>query len=449
MDKSSDPPHLGLLQEAENLKEWLEAHSVETVRVVWCDLFGLARGKRYSKETFLKNLQQGFSFSQASLCMNLRGQTVTDSPEDVWPNIYARPDLSTLHLLPYERNTAQVIADLYTSEGKPLEESPRGVLSRIAQKLALLGWDVLLGLELEFYLFDERSQPLARSPQVYRLLSPAQETSFLETLQENLREMGLGVDSLSAEDSPSQFEVTLLEQGALKAGDSAFIAKNTIKEIAHRQGLQATFLSKPLPGQSGNGFHLHQTLLDTEGRPLFYLTPCHPLPPQFASFLAGQLEDLPYLSAIYLPTINAYKRVLLRGAGPLVGAWGWDNRTVALRVLTNSQGVLRLENRVAGGEANPYLVIAVALAGGLRGVVESLTPPPPCSGSAYFTEGEEVISLPSSLAQALENLQRRPYVAEYLGPNTLKRYLQLKQDEVYRYERFISDWEKEEYLPFL
>lgn len=447
MDRSPDSPHLGLFQEAENLKEWLEVHAIETVRVIWCDLFGLARGKRYSKETFLKNHQQGFSFSQAALHMNLRGQTVTDSPEDVWPNIYARPDFSTLHLLPYEPHTAQVIADLYTAEGKPLEESPRGVLSRVAQKLTLLGWDILLGLELEFYVFDEQSQPITQSSQVYRLLSPPKETSFLETLQENLRKMGLGVDSLSAEDSPSQFEVTLLERGLLKAGDSAFIAKNAIKEIAHRQGLQATFLSKPLPGQSGNGFHFHQTLLDKEGQPLFHLLPCHPLPPQFASFLAGQLEDLPYLSAIYLPTINAYKRVLLRGVGPLVGAWGWDNRTVALRVLTDAQGVLRLENRVAGGEANPYLVIAGALAGGLRGVAEALTPPPPCSESAYFAK--EAIPLPSNLAQALENLQKRPYIAEYLGPNTLKRYLQLKQDEVYRYERFISDWEKEEYLPFL
>jgi len=443
--------------ESENISrvaEFFNTHQVKAVRVVWCDMHGLARGKVVSREKFFDELKQGITFSIAPLFMNLRGEVVDpqgEASQTGWTSCFAVPDLSTFRLSPRDPHIAEVICCLQQGDGRPIPFLPREVLSRVKSRCEAMGYSALIGSELEFYLLDgEAATTFPPGKNCYRLIQGRQEHSFLTALQRMMEVAGMNFEASMSEDGPGQFEIVLYPTEALQQADEVFRARHLVKALAAEQGLTATFLSKPLSGESGSGYHIHQTLTTVpKGRCVFDAS-------QFGAeadrhiecFVAGQLSHLPEVCAFLLPTVNAYKRVLTRGALPLSLTWGEDNRTVALRVVCRGSENARVENRVLAGEANPYLAIAASLAAGLQGIKDNAVPPPPVTDNA-FERDTQAPPLPMDLGEALHQLAGSDFAREWLGEEVVRHFLCLKQDEWNRYRRAVTDWEKQEYLAFL
>jgi glutamine synthetase len=481
---------------------FLQHHQIQTVRVEWPDLHGLARGKYLSADHFLESLRTGVPFASASLHMDIKGDTPPLPPDlkletgnlklEAWPNLFALPDLNTLRLLPHEPNTAHVLADLFWQSGSPVAQSPRFALQQVVQRFHQAGFQPLLGAEIEFYLLPLTTdhRPLATDHQVHRLLHSPAENAFFSDLSPYLALLGVQCETSSAEDGPGQFELALSPLDPLSLADAAFLARNAVKEIASRHSLSATFLSKPFPDCAGSGFHLHQSLTSPDSRlPSNEKTDApscwaHLDSRLLDSFTAGQLSLLPDACALYLPTVNSYKRLHTRGPLPLSATWGIENRTVALRLiqspttrhseraysakaaaaakagseesrpsasqtprLSDSQ-TLRLENRLPAGEANPYLVAAIALASGLYGIQNNLQPPAPVSHNAYQkpAKGRQI---PPTLRHALTRLNNSKILPRLLPPELLSLFHALKSQELLAFESSTTDWELRSYLPWL
>jgi len=449
---------------AEGANAFLEQNEIELVRVEWPDLHGLARGKCLSTSHFLDCLPSGVPFASIALHMDVKGDATplpTAASKQGWPNFFAHPDLSTLHLLPHEPHTAQVLSDLFYLDGSPVTQSPRFALREVVRAFNDAGFQPIVGAEIEFYLLPSQN-PLSSPPaphQVNHLLFSLPEPSFFSDLHRYLDLVGVTCETCSAEDGPSQFEICLSPQDPLSLADTSLLVKNVVKQLAAHHSLTATFLSKPFPESAGSGFHLHQSLLSPDSQPLFS-SDCGPLdfrPSGLClNFIAGQLSLLPDACAFYLPTVNAYKRIHTRGPFPLSATWGIENRTVALRVVGDSPSscgersrtALRLENRLIAGEANPYLLTAVALASGLFGIQHRLQPPPPVAHNAY-DKRTRAHPLPPTLRQALDCLKKSKTLPTLLPPDLIRLFLALKSQELSSFESSTTDWEKSTYLPWL
>ncbi len=430
-----------------------ESWKTKIVRVEWSDLHGLARGHRLALSRFLDGWRDGFGFSSAAMEMDLQGETTrADSPEKRhgWPTFHALPLPETLLRFPLEASTAQVLAEPQMVDGSPVAFAPRTALRRILQTLLARGYSLRVGMEFEFYLLNAKGEPLGPGRQAYRTRCGPEEDGFREDLQGLLGAMGFDIETAILEDGPGQFEITMKAGAPLVVADSAFRVKNLIKEAATKRGLLATFISKPLTHEAGSGLHLHQQLCDLDGRSLFHDPDApHGMSALMRDWLSGQLALMAPACAFYLPTVNAYKRLRTRGQGPISATWGIDNRTAAARTLGKGDS-LRFENRVPGGEANPYLVIAAAIAGGMYGLEESPPLPPMLEGSAYDHERDaETAILPNSLRDSLAALCDSRELTERLGPELVERFVALKQGEEDRYERTVTDWERAEYFEYL
>ncbi|NCO36501.1 MAG: hypothetical protein AUJ92_01805 [Armatimonadetes bacterium CG2_30_59_28] len=443
--------------DAESLKQvadFFAAHGVKVVKVIWCDLHGLARGKVISTKKFFDELHQGITFSIAPLYMNLLGEVVDlhgDASRTGWTSCFASPDMSTLRLCALDPDTAEVICHLKDRARVVIPHLPRVVLARMLAFCAEMGFRACIGSELEFYLLDgEADTTLPPGKNCYRLIHGRQEQSFLSAVQAKLSATGINYEASMSEDGPGQFEIVLYQTPAMKHADDVFRTRSLVKSIAAGQGLTATFLSKPVTGESGSGYHIHQTLsAEADGRSIFdasqFGEEAHR---RIRNYVGGQLAHLPDVCALLLPTVNAYKRILTRGARPLSLTWGEDNRTVALRVIGRNTENARVENRVIAGEANPYIAIAASLAAGLQGIRDDLTPPAPTEGNA-FENSIEGAALPADLGEALERLGKSDFAEHWLGRELVTHFVALKMDEWERYRRAITDWEKREYLAFL
>ena len=443
----------------DSVEEFLEQHAIHTVRVGWCDLHGLMRGKALSRERFLEALERGVAQSTAPLLMDLRGDVddrASRAGKAGWPDMWAIPALDSLRHLPHDPGAAELVADLVDEDGQPVQASPRYVLRRVMQRALELGWHFTIGAELEFYIFrDEECATLPPGRQALRVHLGRDERRCIERLWRDLAAMGFLTEALYAEDGPGQFEINLAADEPLATCDMAFIFRRTVKQIVAREGLVATFMAKPLADASGSGFHLHQTasIGDSGDAASKARKPAFTLDGDRASkaccqFAAGQLAFAVEAAALYLPTVNAYKRIKLRGSCPLSLCWAWDNRSCALRLIRDRGGEVRLENRIPGADANPYLITAAAIATGLAGVEQQLTPPEPATESTYLgRQGGE--ALPCSLAEAVAALDQSSLLRDWLGDDFVDAFVAMKSHEADRFASSITDWERAEYLPYL
>ena len=430
-------------------REFLREHGIRTVRVEWCDLHGVARGKRVQADYFLRAGGRGFPFSSASVEMDLRGEIPWLGEQHLpWPNLYARPDLSTLRLVPFEPHTAAVICDLFDDAGNPVPVCPRQVLRGVLDQAEARGFSCAIGPELEFYLFrDTGLAPLPPGKLAYRIRNSREEQSLIEALSDNLRAAGVSPESVHAEDGPGQFEVILQYGPAPQVADALFVTRCLIKELAAHLGLVATFLPKPLPDESGSGFHIHQSLrhLDPDAPAFCYDSEAGQACPALEHYLAGQLTYTPEVAALLLPTVNSYKRA---GTRHIRMNWGVDDRSASFRVLLRTEG-FSLEHRVPGADANPYLFIAAALATGLEGMDRQLTTGPVVPDAPPRGNADDARPLPTDLPGALDLLHRSGIARRWLGDARVERFVALKRDEAQRYARTLTDWEKREYLEYL
>lgn len=367
-----------------------------------------------------------------------------------WSNGYGdfamRPDLATLRRIPWHEGTALVMADLAWDDGSPVVAAPRQILRRQLERLAEHGLTAHVGTELEFIVFkDTYEQAWDRN---YRGLTPANQynidysvlgTGRIEPLLRRIRnEMagaGLTVESAKGECNPGQHEIVFRYDEALVTCDQHAVYKTGSKEIAAQEGVALTFMAK-FNEREGNSCHIHLSLQEAGGQSVM-AGEGGAMSPVMRHFLAGQLAALRDFSLLYAPNINSYKRFQPGSFAPTAVAWGHDNRTCALRVVGHGRS-MRFENRLPGGDVNPYLAVAGLVAAGLHGIERKLELPDACEGNAYTAGYDQV---PTTLREAAGLWEASEVAREAFGDDVVAHYRNMARVELEAFDAAVTDWE--------
>ena len=437
----------------EQLRSLVDDGGVDTVLVAMTDMQGRLQGKRCGGEYFLDevvgNATEACNYLLAvDVEMNTVGGYAMTSWETGYGDFVLKPDLSTLRLLPWHEGTALVLCDVVWEDGTPVVASPRQALRSQLDRLTERGLTAHAGTELEFIVFrDTFEQAWAKR---YAALEPANQynvdyslmgTARVETLLRGIRNgmtgAGLYVESAKGECNPGQHEIVFRYRDALGACDEHSIYKSGAKEIASNQGMSLTFMAK-FNEAEGNSCHIHLSLRTKAGEPAMPGDGPEGFSPLMAHFMAGQLACLPELTYFLAPNINSYKRYVPGSFAPTAVAWGRDNRTCALRVVGHGES-LRFENRVPGGDVNPYLAVAALIAAGLHGIENELPLEPALEGNAYESDKPRV---PSTLRTAVELLEQSTIARKAFGDELVEHYVNAGRVELAAYEAAVTDWER-------
>ncbi len=440
----------GLQPAADRLIE----QGIDVLRLGYADIIGTDRGRDLLVNRMARTVSSGVAF-----CRSVYGTTPRGGVVDIeggmsagLPDILAFPDVDTLLPIPWEPGVAHCIADLYNPDGTPSAESPRAVLKSVVTQFSELGMLPMVGPELEFYLLveDEKS-PSGWSRygegtgNVYVSGLKGDPENVLLAALRQLGEYGIEVVAANHEFSSGQFEINLWHGEALDAADRAHRFKAAINELARANGHLATFMPKPFNDEGGSGFHLHFSMWDPEGQTPLFDDPNGPdgLSKVARHAVAGILAHAPALAALSNPTVNSYKRFGPDTLAPWLIDWGMDNRSAMVRIPPERGSSARMELRLGDASANPYLAIASMLGAALLGVRQELEPPEPLVGYGYDPEKAE--KLPTSLSAALEALEADTEMVQVLGEPFVNAFVTYKQDEIERFNSWITDWEFLEY----
>ncbi len=430
--------------------------SLTSVRVIYADLHGVARGKDVPIGEFERAIEHGLAFCSAVMGTDLRHTPVVGG-EEGYPDLIAYPDLSTMTLVPWEPGLACCIADLHPVGEHPPPADPRGAVRRAVAGFEELGLAPVVGPELEFFLCERDPEAengvrryVDNLSMVYTVGPQADPRGVVRQIAEALSRLGMGTFAANHEFMNSQYEINLQHANALTAADRAFRLKCAVKDVAAMRGLIATFMGKPFNDQGGSGFHIHFSL-EREGKNAFADdSGAEGVSAEMRHFTAGVLAHAQGLTAFLNPTVNAYRRLVPDSLAPTHANWGWDNRTAFVRIPPERGRATRTEVRVGDGSANPYLAIAAVLFAGLHGVRERLPLGPPVGGDAYDLSGEEAGGkLPATLEEALDALEADEVLREAMGPQIVDTFLAVKRFEAGRHRAWVSDWEIAEYLHHL
>ncbi len=445
----------GAPMSVEQLKTEVEDGRIDTVIVAITDMQGRLQGKRVHAPYFIEYvLPHGTEGCNYLLAVDVDMNTVDGYQMSSWHSGYGdfvmAHDLGTLRRVPWHPATVMVQADVTWLDGTDVVASPRQVLKRQLARLRDAGMEAFVGTELEFILFNDTYEEAWLSG--YQNMTPANlynvdysiaGTSRVEPLLRRIRlamaGAGLQVESAKGECNLGQHEIAFLYEDALKTCDNHVVYKTAAKEIAAQEGYALTFMAK-YDEREGNSCHIHLSFRGTDGSMVMASKddPEDGLSDVGRSFIAGQLAHLRELSLLFAPNINSYKRFSPGSFAPTSIEWGRDNRSCALRLVGRGAG-LRLENRVPGGDANPYLAVAGMVAAGLDGIEKEMELRPAYPGNAYASDRDKV---PWQLSDALELWTGSPWVAEAFGSDVQEHYANMGRIELQAFGRAITDWER-------
>jgi glutamine synthetase len=433
----------------------------QSVDAIFADLSGVVRGKRYPVG-YLSKLYGGELAIPASVFL-LDTMGASHDPggrgfSDGDPDAAVRVIPGSLKPVPWaERPSCQVMTTLVEADGRPCPFEPRNVLGRVAARFAELELMPVVACELEFYLIDpERGAEGAPRPpispmtgeretgtQVYGMAEVDAFADLLDQVARACAAQGIPCGAITAEYAPGQYEINLRHVAdPLRAADDCVLFKRALKAVARRHGLRATFMAKPYLEQAGSGLHLHISLLDKAGRNVFD-GGTSPASTTLEHAIGGVLDLLPESMAILAPNVNAFRRFQPNLFVPIRRTWGYENRSTALRIPLGRGEARRIEHRIAGADANPYLALATALAGIHHGIANEIAPPPAFEGNAGFAFDE---ALPFRLRPALARLLAARVLADYLGAEYPRLYAACKGAELDAFERHIGAREYAWYL---
>lgn len=423
----------------------VESQDITTVEVAVPDMMGRLKGKRLNALTFLDRIAIGRHVSEA--CAYILATNVGMDPlggfdltgwDKGFQDLGMVADLDTLRVLPYLPGVALVHCDAVQPDGTPLEVAPRRMLRTQLDRLAELGFEARVGLESEFVLCDGL-QPVAPHNLDYGLDHPPVLSDFLQYLEDCLPEVGVPVEATKTEGAPGQVEITFQYGPALAACDDYTVYRQTVRHLAKRHGLTATFMSAPFTGV-GSGLHLHLSLW-RDGKPAFAAASGEELPATMRHSIAGLLSKMPHLAPLYAPNPNSYKRyATAHSFAPQYMNWGHDNRGCAVRVTGHGDGT-HLEIRLPGADANPYSALAASLASIVHGLTEKLTPPDPCQHDAYADRQAPPVR--RDLAEALSYFDGNNFAETALGAEVVRHYATAAENELAEHRRQVTDVERE------
>ncbi|MGQ9625439.1 MAG: glutamine synthetase family protein [Anaerolineae bacterium] len=440
--------------------------SIEFVRFEQPDLHGISRNKTVPARNFRYFVERGgLNFYGGTLGMDAGAGVAmgTGYGEEIgYGDHCVRPDLETFTVMPWARNTARVLCDPYFYDGRPAMAGPRLLVKKLLGELEEMGYLHQSSFEYEFYIVDAQTRkPVYDGIQIFATLRTSFDEDFLHRIEREMYAIGIDVITLNAEYGPGQMEINYKPALGIGASDQSFTFKNGVKEIALQHGYMVSFMSKPFIEYSGSGCHYHESLLDKEtGRNVFY-DPDSPdgLSELCRYYIGGQLAHAPAICALANSTVNCYKRIKKHSFAAYNISWGYENKTVAIRIKGWRGESTHTENRIPGGASNPYLVQAACLAAGMDGIRNRIEPPPPTEGVAY--DRDEIPVLPLSLEEALDALEKDEVMMAALGEEFTKLYLAVKRHEVEKARRNIEfygtqqfrtqvdPWELAEFFEFL
>lgn len=446
----------------ESLTQMVDDGKIDTVLSTMPDMQGRLVGKRLDAHFYLDHVvREGSHHCSYLLGTDVEMNTLPGFTMTNWRTGYhdfkVRPDHKTLRPVPWLEKTAIVIGDVVTDDDEPVEESPRRILQRQVARLAAMGFTAKMASELEFYLFrdtyeDARGRhhhdmtPYGTYIQDYHILATTKEEGILRQIRNHMNAAGIPVEGSKGEWGAGQEELNLEYSDPVEMADRHVLYKHGSKEIAALNGVAITFMAKWNAEQAGSSFHLHSSLWDANGHPVFW-DEQQPLGMSklFQHYLAGQLAYTNELMYFYAPFINSYKRYREGTFAPIRLAWGHDNRTCGLRVI-GDHGSLRVENRVPGADANPYLAFAATIAAGIAGIERRLELPEMFTGDAYEAGSRHVAHVPGALYEAIRTLEHSQLAREAFGERIVSHYLNAAKQEQEAYDHAVTCWELDRYF---
>ncbi|MEM8548139.1 MAG: glutamine synthetase family protein [Pseudomonadota bacterium] len=445
----------------QQIKNWLRERQISEVEALVPDMTGNARGKFIPAQQYLEQGEP--RLPESILIQTVTGEYSDDHWDFVEPtdaDMLLRPDPSTLRVVPWAREpTAQIVHDCITlsgdDPGKLHPLATRGVLRRILDAYEAQGLQPVVAPEVEFYLVsknldpdNELTPPVGRSGRAessrmsYSIDAVAEFEDFVEDMYDYAEAQDLAVDTLIHENGAAQMEINFIHGDAMSLADQVFVFKRTVREVAHRHNMYATFMGKPMQEEPGSALHIHQSVLNMETGENIFVGADGGHSDAFLSYIAGLQRFTPELISLYAPNVNSYRRLAPDISAPINLNWGLDNRTTAFRVPESSAAATRVENRFPGADANPYLALAASLASGLLGMRLGLAATEPHQGTA----NEDAVEVARTLEEGLRDLQETPELTELFGEKFLRAYAAVKLDEFEEFNRVISSWEREHLL---
>jgi glutamine synthetase len=433
---------------AEVLADWRE-RGIRNVRFELPDMHGTSRSKLVPIEHAERYAREGLNMYGGTVVLDSRSDVVPGTlynEEIAYADQRLRPDASTAAIVPWLEATGRMICDAFWDDGRPLGAAPRHVYRRVLDRCHELGYEPLLGTEPEFYLLDrETRQPLFSGYHIFNTVRNTW-TPLVERIVEDMRAFGVDVITANCEYAGSQWEIVYAPAAGMAGPDQAFTFKNGVKELAHLEGLIATFMSKPFAGGAGSGAHNHLGLLDLDGGENAMADPDDEfgLSAVARQFIAGQLRHARSIYALLAPTVNCLKRRRTHTFSPTNVSWGPEDRSAFVRVKGGSVASKHVENRAPTGLANPYLATAALLGAGVLGIEDALELEPPARPPAE--EDESKPQLPTTVDESLRLLEQNERIVDLLGDEFVRAYTTMRRYELQRFADHVSDWELEEYL---
>ena len=453
---------------AQQGKDWLDAlpdafkaysrgRDVDEVECIVPDLAGMSRGKAMPARKFSPDY---ITYLPVSIFyQTISGLDVEMDIDNQWAegDLVLRPDMATAIAVPWAKEpTLQVIHDLYSRDGVPVAFAPRQVLKNVVQRYARRGWTPVVAPELEFYLIKPNTDPnepieapvgrtgrRRTSKQSYSMSAVDDYGPVIDTIYRFAEYAGLAIDTVIQEDGAGQVEINLTHGDPLTLADQVFYFKRIIREAALNHDMFATFMAKPMRDQPGSAMHVHQSIVDIASGSNLFSEADGSESEHFRHFIGGSQHFLPQALALIAPYVNSYRRFRdEESSAPTNFAWGYDNRATGLRVPNSSPSNRRLENRVVGVDANPYLAIAVGLTCGYLGIEHGIEPAAPEPGEP----DEEAFPIPTTLDEALTRFEAATEIHAVLGEQFCMIFGEVKREEMRQFHREISPWEREHLL---
>ncbi len=442
-----------------DLEAWLRERRVTEVECIIPDMSGIARGKILPTQKFLDTINDDMlRLPESIFAQTVTGTFINSSVLDVVePDVILKPDSGTVRMIPwYAEPTAQVICNACYRDGSPVQVSPREILIQVLALYAERNWKPVVAPELEFYLAAKNVDPdypleppvgASGRPetgrQAYSIDAVNEFDPLFEDMYDFCEAQEIDVDTLIHEAGTAQVEINFDHGNALELADQAFLFKRTVRQTAIRKGMYATFMAKPYEGEPGSAMHIHQSVVHAGSGKNLFCRDDGENTDLFLHHIGGVQKYLPQAMLLIAPNVNSYRRIINYASSPINTHWGLENRTVGLRVPDSAPAARRLENRVPGADANPYLAIAASLACGYLGMIRETEPHPPMLGSAYESSEH---SLPRHVLDAMANFEEAKELHEILGSTFATVYAEVKHEEHLEYQQVISAWEREHLL---
>jgi glutamine synthetase len=448
-----------------DILKYVQEHPSGKVKIAYADIDGILRGKYIAVDKFLSALKGNTTFCDVIFGWDSNDVCYDNVSYTGWhtgyPDTGARLDISTFRTIPWENGVPFFLGELLDKQGGPSAVCPRQVLKSINAQAGKMGFNAVFSQEFEWFNFVEtpksardknyqQLQPLTPGMFGYSVLRTTLQQPFFNDLFELLTRFDVPIEGLHTETGPGVLEAAIKYSGVVEAADRATLFKTSVKEIAYRHGIMATFMAKISENLPGCGGHVHQSLWDRSmKRNVFFDSKDKDkMSDTFRQYLAGQLYCLPHILPMFAPTINSFKRLVEGAWAPTTLTWGIDNRTVALRALPLGEKSCRLETRVIGSDVNPYLAMAAALGAGLYGIKNKLKLKQKATTGNGYTDLSNGV-LPRTLEQATKNMKGSSVAREIFGDTFVDHFTQTRDWEWRQHLKSVTDWEYKRYFEII